>query len=71
MNSYLVTFMPTGQQTVNHMVVVDAWSSTGTLEDAEGVMEANMERGDYAKHGEGCYTVALQGGSVLDMGTGA
>ena len=38
---YLVIHMPEGQETVNHMRVIDSWASTGDLSEARKTAKHN------------------------------
>lgn len=64
--NYIVTFQPKGEETVDKMRVIDAWSSTSDLAGAYLTMrdhQAADEYGHYAACGVGRFTVAEQGES--------
>lgn len=70
--NYLVTFTPDlvdgSPATVAQMEVVDAWASTGTLEDAERTLADHMardEQGRYSNRGAGRFTVCQQGADMF------
>lgn len=61
---FIVLFMPYGEETVNHMRVVGAWSSSSpSLDHAKATMEREIAEdryGHYSACGRGTFTVARQ-----------